>query len=392
MTAHQPAKPNLSVRLRASTAILGCALLASCASLPSSGPTAGDIRRGVREGNELGFNIVDVTPALLADVQTRTAAADGALPTLASLAATGRNDVVGPGDILQIGIYEVGVSLFGPAPTAGGFSPSARGEAFPGVVVDRDGAITLPYVGRLVVEGRTPSEIQDMIVRGLRGKSQSPQALVVVRENVSRTVYVAGEVRRPGRMNLSLQSERLLDAIALAGGSANTAEDTIVRFTRGNTTLEERLGRIRGAAPDDLTLIPGDRIELIRRPRSFIVLGATSRVSQIPFETGDLSLAEAVARAGGPNDSIADPSAVFLFRYDPAAPGAGEKPVIYRLDMMQPASYFVSQRFAIRDKDVIYIANAAANRPAKMVAIINQLFSPFVTASVIANQVDNNNR
>jgi polysaccharide export outer membrane protein len=390
LTVQQPAPPPFSTRLRATTALLTCAILASCASLPSSGPTAGDIKRGAKESNELGFRIVDVTPAVMKDVDARAAAADSAIPTLASLAADGRNDVVGPGDILQIGVYEVGVSLFGPNSVSGGFAPSARGEAFPAVVVDRDGAITLPYVGRLMVDGRTPSEIQAMIVSGLKGKSQSPQALVVVKENISRTVYVSGEVNKPGRMNLSLQRERLLDAIALAGGSQNSAEDTIVRFTRGSVTREERLGRIRGAAPDDLVLVPGDRIELIKRPRSFIVLGATSKVSQIPFETGDLSLAEAVARAGGPTDSIADPSAVFLFRYDPATTPEGEKPMIYRLDLMQPASYFTAQRFAIRDKDVIYIANAAANRPAKLVGIINQLFSPFVTAAVISNSVNNN--
>ncbi|WP_294389650.1 polysaccharide biosynthesis/export family protein [uncultured Sphingomonas sp.] len=387
MTAYSSAPPLLSARFRATTALIGCALLAGCATLPSSGPTAGDIRRGERESNELGFHIVDVTPEMVKTVHDSTTAADNAQPTLASLAAQGRNDVVGPGDVLQIGVYEVGVSLFGSNSVSGGFAPSARGETFPAVVVDRDGAITLPYVGRLEVAGSTASEIQAMVVRGLRGKSQSPQALVVIRENVSRTVYVSGEVNKPGRMDLTLQQERLLDAIALAGGSQNSAEDTIVRFTRGTTTLEERLGRIRGAAPDDLTLVPGDRIELIKRPRSFIVLGASSKVSQVPFETGDLSLAEAVARAGGPTDAVADPSAVFLFRYDPAIAGTGEKPTIYRLDMMQPASYFLAQRFEIRDKDVIYIANAAANRPAKLVGIINQLFTPFVTARILT---DNN--
>ncbi len=50
---------------------------------------------------------------------------------------------------------------------------------------------------------------------------------------------------------------------------------------------------------------------------------------------------------------------------------------------MQPSSYFLSQRFAIRDKDVIYIANAAAMRPAKLVNIINQLVSPAVTAKIL---------
>lgn len=357
-------------------------LLAGCSALPGSGPTAAEIRRGAKpDQNTIGFRIVDVNADVVRDVTRRAMAADAALPTLVTLAAPGRNDVVGPGDILTVGVYEVGVSLFGAnSDTGATFDPSARGQSFPTVVVDRQGAITLPYVGRIEVAGRTPSEIQTLIERGLRGKSQNPQALVTVRLNVSDTVFVSGDVRRPGRFDLSLQNERLLDAIALAGGADYSSEDTVVRFTRGRNTVEERLARIRSGAGDDLVLIPGDRIELIKRPRSFLVMGASTRVSQVSFETGDLSLAEAVARAGGPTDSVADPSAVFLFRYDPAAAGAGDQPVIYRLNMMQPVNYFLSQRFAVRDKDVIYIANAAANRPAKFVSIINQLFSPFVTA------------
>ena len=377
------------VAVRLLSACACTALLAGCASLPSSGPTAGEIRRGARpDVNRLGFRIVDVNDAVVTEVAAHTAAADAAQPTLASLAQTGRNDVVGPGDVLAIAIYEVGVSLFGANGTrdlTGGYDASARSEAFPAVVVDREGAITLPYLGRLEIGGHTPAEIQTMIVRGLHGKSQSPQAVVAVRSNISNTIYVAGDVRKPGRFDLTLQRERLLDAVALGGGAAYSAEDTIVRFNRGTRTLEERLGRIRAGAPDDLVLLSGDRIELIKRPRSFIVLGATTKTSQVPFETGDLSLAEAVARAGGPNDAQADPAAVFLFRYDPAIPiDADAKPVIYRLNLMAPASYFLSQRFAIRDKDVIYIANAAANRPAKLVNIINVLFSPFVAARAIA--------
>lgn len=373
-----------SPRARALAALSGLALLAGCAALPSSGPTAGEIRRGVRDQNELGFKIVDIDGGVVNEVAARDAAADAAQPTLSSLAQQGRNDVVGPGDVLSIGIYEVGVSLFGSSVMGGGLAdPAARAQTFPEVVVDRDGTITLPYIGRLDVAGHTTSEIQAMIVRGLRGKSQSPQALVAIKQDISSTVYVAGDVHQPGRYNLTLQQERLLDAIALAGGSSYSAEDTIVRFNRGPHFLEERLGRIRSGAPDDLVLNPGDRVELLKRPRSFISLGATGKVEQTDFQTGDLSLAEAVARAGGPTDAVADPSAVFLFRYTPAAPGGKEQPIIYRLDMMQPASYFLSQHFAVRDKDVIYIANAAANRPAKMVNIINQLFAPFVTARAL---------
>jgi len=375
---------NFPHRARALAALSGLALLAGCAALPSSGPTAGEIRRGTKDQNELGFKIVDINGPLVNEIAARDAAADAAQPTLSSLAREGRNDVVGPGDVLAIGVYEVGVSLFGSSGAGGGvIDPSARAETFPEVVVDREGAITLPYVGRLIVAGHTTGEIQSMIIRGLRGKSQSPQALVTIKQGISSTVYVAGDVHQPGRFNLSLQRERLLDAIALAGGATNSAEDTVVRFNRGSQFLEERLGRIRAGAADDLLLIPGDRVELIKRPRSFISLGATGKVEQNDFQTGEVSLAEAVARAGGPTDAVADPSAIFLFRYAPAAPGEQERPIIYRLNMLQPASYFLAQRFTVRDKDVIYIANAAANRPAKMVNIINQLFAPFVTARAL---------
>lgn len=358
------------------------ALLAGCATLPASGPTAHQIIRGARpDRNAIGFRVVDLDSNVLADSLRDEEVSASRSATLATLGQDARADAVGPGDVLSISIYEVGAALFSSGRgSSDGFDPSAHGENFPTVTVDRDGTIKLPYIGQIAVAGHTTVEIEALIEHNLHGLSQNPQALVAIKQNFSNTVFVAGDVRKPGRFDLTLQRERLLDAIAAAGGAANSSEDTIVRFNRGARTMEERLGRIRSGAADDLMLIPGDRIELIKRPRSFIVLGASSRVSQVAFETGDVSLAEAVARAGGPTDQAADPSAVFLFRYVPAPDaGAPDMPIVYRLNMMKPTSYFLSQRFAIHDKDVIYIGNAAANQPAKLVGIINQLFSPFLT-------------
>ena len=66
-----------------------------------------------------------------------------------------------------------------------------------------------------------------------------------------------------------------------------------------------------------------------------------------------------------------------MFRYVPGESEArGERPTIYRLNLMKPSHYFLAQRFAMRDKDVIYIANARANQGLKLVQVINQLFTP----------------
>ena len=175
-----------------------------------------------------------------------------------------------------------------------------------------------------------------------------------------------------------------LDAVALAVGAVASSEDTLVRFARNKKTVEQRLDTIRASSNDNLVLSPQDYIELVKRPRSFTVFGAAGKVSQVSFDTGGVSLAEALARVQGALDSTADPTAVFIFRYDDTIdPATGAKPIIYRLNLLDPASYFLSQQVAIQDKDVIYIANAAANQPSKLISIINQLFSPFITARAL---------
>ncbi|WP_254602131.1 polysaccharide biosynthesis/export family protein [Sphingomonas bacterium] len=359
---------------------LAALLLSGCATLPASGPTAHDITKSARtSANSIGFKIVPVDAAIVAEVQREDAKLAAQPTAFVGLRDEDSNDLIGAGDQLQISIFEVGVALFGQGQS---FDPSARAQTIPSIGVARDGTITLPYAGRLAVAGRTPAEVEKMIENGLRQLSQRPQAIVTLKESIHNSVIILGEVRRPGRYPLTLGKERLVDAVAFAGGTPNSAEDTIVRVTRGNRIVEERLGRLRAGDPGDFQLIPGDRIEFLKRPRTFLILGASGKVSQVPFETGDVSLAEAVARAGGPADATADPSAIFLFRYDQLA-GAEPQPIVYRLNMMNPTSYFLAQHFLVRDKDVLYIGNAAANQPSKLIAVINQLFSPFVTARVL---------
>jgi polysaccharide export outer membrane protein len=366
------------------------ALLPGCATLPSSGPTAHQVEHSARNtAAPFNFQIVNLdTQTFQSFAGVQASPASG---TLALLAREGRADQIAPGDELQISIYEVGMTLFGGAVSYGGASgtgavestePAARAQRLGTVTVAADGTIRLPYVGRLAVAGSTPYDVQRMIEQGLHGKSQSPQAIVSVISSPANSAYLFGDVTRPGRIALSAARQRLLDAVATSGGAKAAGADTLIRFTRGDEAAEMRLGDIRAGSVDDLFLLPGDRIELVREPRSFSVFGATPKVSQVPFDTLTVSLAEALARVGGPNDVQADPKAIFLFRYDAAAIAAGRAPVIYRLNLMKPEGYFLAQRFEVHDKDLIYIANAASNPVSKFVGIINQFFAPILTARV----------
>lgn len=364
--------------------------LSGCASLPSSGPTKHQVIMAERQAaNDIGFKIIDVTSSAI-PVANQPPTLD--LSTLRALDRSGRVDLIGPGDGLSISIFEVGATLFGSGSTAVGvesgnqasavLDPSAKSKSLPSVVVNEAGQIKLPYIGVLTVKGKTTDQIARMIERGLAGKSQMPQVLVELSTNVTNTVLVSGAVAKPGRQALTLGRERLLDAIASAGGTGTQdgPQSTLVRFTRDGKTADIYLEAIDSGSSADLVLLPGDRIDLLRRPRTYSVFGAVDRVQQFPFDSRNVTLSEAIARAGGPSDTRADPSAVFIFRSED---GTALPPTIYRLDLSKPSSFFLAQKFQMRDKDVIYVANARFTQTRKLVEIINVIFNPAIAIRAV---------
>jgi polysaccharide export outer membrane protein len=54
----------------------------------------------------------------------------------------------------------------------------------------------------------------------------------------------------------------------------------------------------------------------------------------------------------------------------------GKVPVVYKLDLKDPASFFVAQGFPIRDKDVVYVANAPAAELQKFLNMVSTVLSP----------------
>lgn len=370
--------------LRRCAVLMAALAMAGCATLPSSGPTGKDIRREIVD--PIGGDALQIVE--VADLTLVPVSADVTINPLVDLTAP-PTDMVGPGDVLDISVYEVGVALFGGAPAAGaatgGFDASARAEKLPPARVDDNGDILLPYTGRLHVAGRTLADIGAQIRRSLSGISQNPQVLVSLREAITNSVIVGGEVTRPGRLVLPTNRETLSDAIALAGGYRGNARDLAVRVTRAGTTSEFRLSALLTGPERDARVYPGDRIAILSAPRSFSVMGAPGRVEQLPFSAASVSLAEAIATAGGANPQLGDPQAIFVFRIvagEPAPDGTRkERGVVYHVNMMKAGGYLIAQRFAMRDKDVLYIGNARANQPSKLIQIISQLFAPIVTVT-----------
>jgi polysaccharide export outer membrane protein len=207
--------------------------------------------------------------------------------------------------------------------------------------------------------------------------------VVTVDESITNSLVLAGEVNRPGRVPLNTTSETLSDTVALAGGYRGEAKDLVARVERSGGKFEIRLSDLMDQPEYNVPVGPGDRITLVSRPQSFSVLGAPNRAEQVRFPRGRISLTEAVALAGGASPTQGDAAAVFVFRYLTNDDGVQE-PVVYHINMMRPNALLLAQQFAMRDRDLLYIGNAQANQPTKMVQLVSQLFVPVTIARAVA--------
>ncbi|WP_256326366.1 polysaccharide biosynthesis/export family protein [Sphingomonas sp. NFR15] len=302
---------------------------------------------------------------------------------------------VGKGDVLDIAIWEAPPAvLFGAMaadPRLSSSGATARGTSLPEQMVDSDGRIVVPFVGSVQAAGRTPQDIAREVTGRLAGKAHQPQAIVRLVRNSTAGVTVVGDVGGSTRVPLTARGERVLDVLANAGGTRQPVNKTMVRITRGAQTASMPLEAIIRDPQQNVILQPDDVMTVLFQPYSFVALGATNRNEEVSFEATGITLVQALGRVAGLQDSRADVKGVFLFRLeDPSAlspediAGAkftpdGKVPVIYRINMKDPAMFFIAQSFPIRDKDVLYVSNAPLADFQKFVNVIYSTLLPAAT-------------
>lgn len=309
--------------------------------------------------------------------------------------------VVGKGDVLDIAVWEAPpAALFGAVggdPRLALSGPTSRSTSIPEQMIDSDGYITIPFAGRILAAGRTPQQIAREIDRQLLGKAHQPQTIVRLAHNATRNVTVVGDVASSARVPLTARGERLLDVLATAGGVRQPVGKMTIQITRGDRIASMPLELVIQEPRENIRLQADDVVTALFQPYSFTALGATGRNDELPFEGTGVSLAQALGRVAGLQDFRANVKGVFIFRLeDPAALSQamrdtakttldGKVPVIYRINMKDPATFFVAQSFPIRNKDVLYVSNAPLADIQKFVNVISSTILPVATASTIIN-------
>ena len=370
--------------------LMASAALVGCAALPGDGPAAINITtQDVETSAETGdYTVVTVDPKNIDTIRSYRPLAFA--NQFRGVGSGGSSTLLGVGDTLTVSIWE--------ASPDGLFSSGAGGSSQIPSVVDENGYIFVPYAGRVRAAGLSIEGLRQSVQKKLVGKAVEPQVLITLRDKLSSTAVVVGDVAKPGVYPLPLRTTRLLDLVAQAGGAREATYETVVTLKRGNRAGTTRLEDLIDYPENNVLISPNDNILLSHRPRTFSAFGAVKTNQLVPFRTKSVTMAEALATVGGLRDERADANGVFLFRFEDAAlvrklkpelsskiTGSRPVPLVYKISLRDPRGFFMSQHFEMRDKDILYVSNHPTAELGKFLQIIAPLISNYSTVQRITD-------
>ncbi|WP_226951484.1 polysaccharide biosynthesis/export family protein [Rhizobium terrae] len=367
--------------------LLSTAALSGCTALPNAGPDARQVEAQATakvttaskpQAVGIDYALVDLNKAVLAFVGDSTAS------SLAGGFGGGRGGApslpLGVGDVVQVSVFE--------SQSGGLFIPNDAGSrpgnyvSLPNQTIDRAGTISVPYAGRVRAAGRPVEDVQREVEDLLANRAIEPQVLITKVSSRSAQVAVLGDVRSPSKIELTEAGERILDVISEAGGLSSPGVETYVTLQRRGRSATIHYDHLVATPAENIYVAPGDTIMVDRERRTYLAFGASGLNGRFDFEESNLTLGEALAKAGGLLDSRANPAQVMLYRVvdkdflvklgvDVKRFAGKTVPVIFRANLRDPSAFFAVQKFPMQDKDTIYVSNSDSVETLKFLNLLN---------------------
>lgn len=367
------AYPSGVLALMASIFFSGC-VWAPGQHLARTAPGPGQIRTS---GNDQ-LDLVAITPRLIAMEHASRRSAQAVPSELLEYKPEPYR--IGPGDVLYITVWEH-PELTVPA-------GSQQGANLAGRLVQSDGTLFYPYLGKIQAAGLTPIELREKLTKELATYIQQPQLDVSILNYASQRVWVSGAAQQAGTVPLTTVPLTLQDAVSNAGFNPTQADLSGLRLTRDGVTYTLDMASSGG---QPIYLRAGDEIYVpYLDDKEVFVVGEVNQPGAQSFRTGSISLSQALGRSRGLAQATANGNAVYVIRG--SRPDALEQrpSVVYQLEAKSPAAFAVASQFELTPGDVVFVGAAGITRWSRFV---NQLL-PFTgiirNATSVGNDLSNN--
>ena len=166
--------------------------------------------------------------------------------------------------------------------------------------VDREGRVSLPEVGPLLVAGKSLGDVQQSVQRTLRTQFRDISADVSLSKLRTVRVYIVGDVVKPGAYDVSSLSTPL-NALFAAGGPTGRGSLRILKHYRGNKLVQDVDVYdllLHGVKGDIERLESGDTVMVPPLGPEITIEGMVRRPA-VYEQKNEKSLADVIALAGG---------------------------------------------------------------------------------------------
>jgi polysaccharide export outer membrane protein len=217
------------------------------------------------------------------------------IPVAGAQKSADKGYIVGPGDVLQIQVWE-------------------NDDLNRNVEISRDGTFSFPLIGKVDVSNHSVDEVEKILTDKLAdGYLVAPQVEVTVSQYNHKKVFLFGEVAKPGSYPLR-HDIRLLELISEAGGFTENRGETglIIRPKKGDQTTApvsiedakaneiitvDLKGLTSGQIKQNIKLLPGDSI-YINTVDHIFVTGEVRNPGNVKWLNG-MTVRQAISMAGG---------------------------------------------------------------------------------------------
>lgn len=220
-------------------------------------------------------------------------------------------------------------------------------------LVDREGRVSLPEVGPLLVSGKNLAEVQSEIQHVLRSELRDVSVDVSLSRVRTVRVYVVGDVAEPGAYDISSLSTPL-NALFAAGGVTSRGSLRGLRHSRGKQLVQQVDAYdllLHGVRADLMRLEDGDTLLVPPLGPQVTVEGMVRRPGVYEL-LDEKSLTDVLALAGGILPTAA------LRHVEVQRVEAHEKRTMLTLDLASNSDGAVDKQmsgFKVQDGDLIHI-------------------------------------
>jgi polysaccharide export outer membrane protein len=333
--------------------ILGFALLVNgCVWAPGQRMSDEGLVRGTPTDSSQ-VQLVTITPQLLTG--DHAAMLNATVPQ-ALLSYQPEPYRIGPGDTLYITVWDH-PELTSPA-------GSQQQTAANGRFVRSDGTLFYPYVGSVKVAGMTIEEVRQAISAKIAKYVERPQVDVGVVGYNSQHVLLQGAFMKTTPQSITTVPLTLGQALGEATVNADQANMSDLVLSRDGHDYHLNLAALnngRGIA-QDIYLKPGDRLLLpYNDTQEVYVMGEVVHPMAVTFRTvADLTLTQALGRAGGLNPVTANGREVYVIRGAKDLENAPAK--VFHLDARSPTAFALGDGFRVVPGDVVFVGAAGITR------------------------------